>query len=170
MDTSCFSPEYQRTATVWGRRRGLKWNFLRWFLRISSSITSVAIPGHSLLFCIHRKHGDARSTPAAANFFIIDLTKVRTSKWGSRGIAPVNPNIGTKGRWVVSLTSRLLYCGETVYGAHWLEGWFGPFTDLYILITKRFPYQESDFDSPAIQPAALSLHQLRHTSAKAQCN
>ena len=164
MDTSCFSREYQRIATIWGRRRGLKWNFLRWFLRISSSITSVAISGHSLPFCIHRKQGDARSTPAAANFLIIDSTKVRTGKRESRGIAPLNPNIGTKGRWVASLISRLLYCRETAHGAQWMGDCFSPTTtNLHILVTKFFPYRESKFDSPVVQPAALSLNQLRYT-------
>jgi hypothetical protein len=152
------------------QQSGLKWNFLHWFLRISSSITPVAIPGHSLPFCIQRKQGDVRSTPAIGNFLIMDSTKASTGKRRSRSIAPLNPNIGTKGRWVVSLTFRLLYCLETAYGAHWMGDWFSPTTDLYILITKCFPYRESNFDSTVVQPAALSLNQLRYTHGKVQNN
>jgi len=72
-----------------------------------------------------------KSASPVRNVLIIDSTKVKTGKGGSRGIAPLKRNLGTKGWWVVSLTSRLLYSEEKAYGAHWMEGWFGPMTSVH---------------------------------------
>jgi hypothetical protein len=35
-------------------------------------------------------------------------------------------DLGTRWRWLVSFTLRLLYPGERARGTHWIGGWVGP--------------------------------------------
>jgi hypothetical protein len=44
---------------------------------------------------------------------------------GSRGIAPLFINLGTKWKWVVNFT-RLSLCPRKSLGAHWIGGGVGP--------------------------------------------
>jgi hypothetical protein len=45
--------------------------------------------------------------------------------WGSGGIAPHSPNLSPRWKWVVSITSQLIYPLRKIPW-YWMAGWMGP--------------------------------------------
>jgi hypothetical protein len=71
----------------------------------------------------------------------IFLTEHHSMKvyWGSGGIAPRILDLGTKRRWVVSFTPRLLYPRERTSRSHCRGGWVGPTAGLDAVVKKKIP-------------------------------
>jgi hypothetical protein len=86
------------------------------------------------------------------------LTKHHAMKtyWGIEGIAPCILDLGTRWRWVVSLTPRPLYPRERAPGTHWIGGWVGPRAGLDGVVKRKIPSprRESNPRTPIVQPVA----------------
>jgi hypothetical protein len=76
--------------------------------------------------------------------------------WGSGSIAPCILDLGTKLRWVVSITSRPHYPRERVPGTHWIGGWVVPRAVLEAVVKRKFPRprRKSNPRTPIVQLVA----------------
>jgi hypothetical protein len=64
--------------------------------------------------------------------------------------------LGTRWRWVVNFTPRLLYPRGRGPGTHWIGGWVGPRAVLDAVVKRKIPSprRESNPRTPIVQPVA----------------
>jgi hypothetical protein len=87
---------------------------------------------------------------------VLFLTEHHAMKayWGSGDIAPLILDLGTRGRWVVSLMSP-----GRAPGTNWLGGWVGPRAGLNAVVKKKIlsPCRDPNPRSSSPQRSAISL-------------
>jgi hypothetical protein len=82
---------------------------------------------------------------------IISVHAIR-SFWGSGVTAAINPNPGTRYRYVVTFTSRPLYPRRKILRPRWIGGWGSPRADVETLEKRETScyYQERETESNVI--------------------
>jgi hypothetical protein len=131
---------------VAGRTEETIYTCVWWHIRSISSVSFVTVINHvkkvKMSLCLTKHHA------------------MRTY-WGSGSIAPRILNLGTRWRWVVSLTHRPLYPEERTPGTHWVGGWVGPRTGQDAVVKKIIlsPRQELN---PGRRARSQALYRLRY--------
>lgn len=80
--------------------------------------------------------------------------------------------LGTKWRWVVSLTCQLLYPGQTAPNAHWICGWVNRTAGLDALEKRKISCLDwrSNPRSPSLQPIRNSCTKIQKVTHTPECD
>jgi hypothetical protein len=134
-------------------------NFLRSFWRHTQPDSNrirwiKSITGIDILNIIITVKLSLSTTPQNCILCLIKHHAMKTY-WGSGGIASPIPNLGTKWRWVVSLTPRPLYPGEIAPITNWIGSWMDLRAGLETAVVKRNKYL-----SPTGNPNPVALRHV----------
>ena len=93
------------------------------------------------------------------------LCTCRTAHRGSRGVALLFLDHGTRRGWGVTVTPRPLFTPKERLGSHCIGGWVGPRAGLDRCGKSR---PQPEFDPRTVQPRSQSLCRLRYP-ARTRC-